>query len=437
MDSTVLRNARKVIMSTNKMDRREFLQTLAFGAAALSAAGFGPLRALAQTARGAMSTAPSGKRLLILNLAGGFDPLYVLQPDLGSLADRRPGLFQDPNTLLPFSGQLGLTPSFPLLGELFAKGEALVVHRAGVLNATREHQSSESTNARGTFDRRAPQQRGGWVQRVADANPRSFTRFTDVVDLANGNPTVTGGRYSAASVNPALQTFARGSIPEVRALRDAKVYELESVSVKTPLSLTGAQGSLTAAALSETLAKAVTDEAQARAALGTAIRPYPATRLGETVSAVETVFSQLGTQIAYVRTAGFDTHLSQADRIVQLFGGVNEVLSVLRSNLIARGLWDDTIVLTTTDFGREIRVNSSQGTDHGRGADVFVLGSSVAGGRIIGEDYTDAEFAEPARFLEMRINVQNILRETVAELGYEPDAAFQPFAGEERLGLFA
>jgi uncharacterized protein (DUF1501 family) len=422
-------------MNTPKMGRREFVQGVAYGAAALSALGLGPLRSLAQVAA-ARSTAPSGRRLLVLNLAGGFDPVYVLQPDLGALADLRRGLFQDPGTLLPFSGQLGLTPSFPLLGELFQRGEALVVHRVGVINSTREHLSSERTNARGTHDRRAPAQRGGWVQRVADANPGSFQRATDIVDLASGNPTVSGGSFAAASVNPALQTYAPASLPEVGVLAQAGVYELDAVSIQTPLSRANAQGTLTANALSESLARALADETAARVMLGSALMPYPDSGLGRTMQAVETVFSQLQTQVAYVRTGGFDTHFTQRDRIAELFADVNGALAALRNNLVAKGLWEDTIVLTTTDFGREFRMNSSRGTDHGVGADTFLIGPSVAGGRIIGEDYSAADFTGK-RFLDMRINVQNVLREVVAALGYEPEASFNAFEGQQALGLFA
>jgi uncharacterized protein (DUF1501 family) len=147
------------------------------------------------------------------------------------------------------------------------------------------------------------------------------------------------------------------------------------------------------------------------------------------MQAVETVFTQLGTQVAYVRTGGFDTHTDQRNRIAQLFGDVNGTLTALRSNLIAKGMWEDTIILTTTDFGRELRMNGSMGTDHGVGYDTFILGPSVKGGRIIGEDYGPADFAQDKRFLDMRVNSQNILREVVGALGYEPEGPFEAFAG--------
>ena len=50
-------------------------------------------------------------------------------------------------------------------------------------------------------------------------------------------------------------------------------------------------------------------------------------------------------------------------------------------------------VLVTTEFGRRVYENASQGTDHGRGFAAMLLGDSVAGGQVHGrwplEEITD------------------------------------------------
>src|SRR5262249_42246605 len=45
--------------------------------------------------------------------------------------------------------------------------------------------------------------------------------------------------------------------------------------------------------------------------------------------------------------------------------------------------WKQTAVLTMTEFGRTARVNGTKGTDHGTGTVAFVLGGTVAGGRVM------------------------------------------------------
>ncbi len=42
------------------------------------------------------------------------------------------------------------------------------------------------------------------------------------------------------------------------------------------------------------------------------------------------------------------------------------------------------VVMVTTEFGRVAAVNGSQGTDHGSGYCMMVLGGGVRGGRVLG-----------------------------------------------------
>jgi uncharacterized protein (DUF1501 family) len=47
--------------------------------------------------------------------------------------------------------------------------------------------------------------------------------------------------------------------------------------------------------------------------------------------------------------------------------------------------WSDTVVVVISEFGRTFRENGNRGTDHGHGSVYWVLGGSVRGGRISGE----------------------------------------------------
>jgi uncharacterized protein (DUF1501 family) len=47
--------------------------------------------------------------------------------------------------------------------------------------------------------------------------------------------------------------------------------------------------------------------------------------------------------------------------------------------------WRKTTVIVVSEFGRTFRENGNGGTDHGHGSVYWVLGGSLTGGRIAGE----------------------------------------------------
>jgi uncharacterized protein (DUF1501 family) len=47
--------------------------------------------------------------------------------------------------------------------------------------------------------------------------------------------------------------------------------------------------------------------------------------------------------------------------------------------------WNNTVVVVLSEFGRTFRENGNRGTDHGHGTVYWVLGGSISGGTIVGE----------------------------------------------------
>ncbi len=94
----------------------------------------------------------------------------------------------------------------------------------------------------------------------------------------------------------------------------------------------------------------------------------------------------LKTKIYMVNLGGFDTHSAQVDTSTTT-GTHADLLSKLSEAITA--FMDDTVFLniehrvmgmTFSEFGRRIMSNSSQGTDHGAAAPLFVFGKDVQSG---------------------------------------------------------
>ncbi len=77
---------------------------------------------------------------------------------------------------------------------------------------------------------------------------------------------------------------------------------------------------------------------------------------------------------------GFDTHFNQPNRHKRLMRDLGTELAGLRDRLKAAGEWDDTLVMTYSEFGRRPAENGSRGTDHGTAAPLFFMGGSIRGG---------------------------------------------------------
>ena len=93
----------------------------------------------------------------------------------------------------------------------------------------------------------------------------------------------------------------------------------------------------------------------------------------------------IGTKVFYVTTGGFDTHAGQNVNLVggayyNLMGTLNDGLTAFSNDLRNQGLFEDTLVLVWSEFGRRITENGSFGTDHGAGALMMLLGGRVNGG---------------------------------------------------------
>ncbi len=84
-----------------------------------------------------------------------------------------------------------------------------------------------------------------------------------------------------------------------------------------------------------------------------------------------------GPRVAVFEVNGFDTHAAQ--------GGINgthtkclvEMDTIIQNLKISRKTYANSIILTVTEFGRTIKKNGGNGTEHGYGTAVFLAGGLV------------------------------------------------------------
>jgi uncharacterized protein (DUF1501 family) len=98
---------------------------------------------------------------------------------------------------------------------------------------------------------------------------------------------------------------------------------------------------------------------------------------------------------------------------------------------------EDIVLVTMSEFGRTVKEDGNNGTDHGHGNVMTVLGGPVRGGRVYGRwPGLEVEQLYERRDLAVTTDFRDVLGELVTgHLGQEMDRVFPGYKSGEPLGL--
>lgn len=112
---------------------------------------------------------------------------------------------------------------------------------------------------------------------------------------------------------------------------------------------------------------------------------YPATQLGSSLKNIAALIAAgLETRVYFASQSGYDTHVGQLASHSRLLQQLSDALLAFQTDLESRGLDQQVLLMTFSEFGRRPQENAAGGTDHGTAAPLFVMGTNTGGG-IIGE----------------------------------------------------
>jgi uncharacterized protein (DUF1501 family) len=359
---------------TTKVTRREFIRdgvaafTLSFAAPAF-------LVDIAR-AQGAVS-----RNLVVLYLAGGNDALSTIIPYTDPFYySRRPAIAVPAAQVLQIgtdaSGKaLGLHPRLTGLQTIFNQGRLAIIQRAGYQNSSRSH--FQGTDIWGTADP-ANSSGTGWLGRYLDTLP------SPVDPLAGWN--TSGATYRALS----------GNSISVPSITDPRNYSFASPNTGAE-AINERNSAIRLASLAgpdrPNLAFVNTSAMEAFATLdrvGSVVSyqptvTYPGNGFAQALRTVAgSIAKGIGTRVYWVQTGGFDTHSGQGNAggggYANLMTTVGDGLLAFYNDLQNQGLLNSTMMIQFSEFGRRISENGSQGTDHGAGGLMMVMGGGVRGG---------------------------------------------------------
>ncbi len=340
------------------MQRRDLLKLL----------GLAPL-----TIAGRLYAAPQTRtRLLIVFLRGAYDAANTIVPvssdfyyqSRPTLAIARPNP-ADPNAALPLDRDWGLHPALKdTLYPLYQKRQVAFIPFAGTDDLSRSHFETQDTIELGQSIEGSRDYQSGFMSRLVgqltDTQPISFT---DQLPL-----TFRGG---ASIPNIALNSVGKPAVDE----RQAKL--IQSMYQGTELAPQVAEGFT----VRDEVYKEVTAEMQE--ANRNAVSPKGFELAARRIGGLMKSRFNLG----FVDVGGWDTHVNEGGASGYLAGRLGELGHGLAGFAEAIGpAWNETVVVVLSEFGRTFRENGDRGTDHGHGSVYWVMGGSLKGGRLVGEE---------------------------------------------------
>lgn len=341
------------------------------------------------------AAASTSDTLVVLFLRGGIDGLHLLGPvDDKFYVDARPESLRV--TEKGNSQGLALSHDFAKhdfrlhaaaapLKELYDSKLLAFVHACGITSGTRSHFEAMDLIERGST-RAAPQgspgqqpsshAATGWITRhlmsmqehnlhlgdtpafaAMDRLPSSLLGFAQGL---SGKETKSLGLWQGEAQMAALRTMYAGDQP-FHSQATSALRAIEALHKHLPRNRKG-----------EVADYVPSSDAR-----------YPNGDLSESLQTLAQLIKlRVGLKVACVDFGGWDMHQSQSYffpvRTRELAHALHAFTTDIRDHL------SSTTVLVISEFGRRLKANKSEGTDHGHGTTMMALGANVQGGRIFG-----------------------------------------------------
>ena len=314
------------------------------------------------------------KRLLVVLLRGGLDGLAAVPPlaDKNLSKIRKDVLVQGANDL---DGFFGIHPNLKFLENEYHSGNAAFVHATSFPYTGRSH--FDGQNIMETGSEQAYAVTSGWVGRAMNA--AGFSSLAVSLPI----PIILRGNEVNSNYFPT--NFSKATKKEYAEVE--KMWKSDSQL----------NGMLKDISSRDTMKHG----------------------RGDTIDLVGYAASQMhktnGPRVGLLEIDGFDTHALQGNEQGEHAELLEELDNILRFFKKRMGpLYDDTAIVTVTEFGRTAFENGTQGTDHGWGSSIILAGGLVKGKQVVSDwpGLSKRNLFED-RDLKMTIDARDIYAEVV------------------------
>jgi uncharacterized protein (DUF1501 family) len=321
------------------------------------------------------------------------------------------------NLSLDLDGRFALHPQLQALKPLWDSSQLAIVHAAGSPDSSRSHFDAQDFMESGMASTKTDD---GWLNRALTASADVST--LRAVALGKELPRTLRGRSAAVPV--AVDNLSKFQMQNQEA---AAMFESMYASSSDSGLKQQANGTFEAMRMIDSVLKqSYTPEggAQYVGEFGRKLRQL-----------AQLIKSNVGVEVAFADMNGWDHHAQENSQLPLM---LNEFGSSLAA--FARDMGDrmqDIVLVTMSEFGRTAAESGNQGTDHGHGGVMMVLGGPVKGGKVFGKwPGLEPEQLFEGRDLAVTTDYRDVLGELVRDhLGGKPETVFPGFSVGAPMGL--
>jgi len=302
------------------------------------------------------------KRLVIIQLAGGNDGLNTIIPHNNDIYyNSRPRLAITKD-IIKLNDDLGFHPSLAPLRSLFDNGELSIINNVGYPNPVRSH--FRSMDIWQTASGSDEYLQSGWLGRYLDTHgekPYNALEMDEQLSLA-----MKGEHFNGIATNDYRVLYNTSKDPYFKNVlnhyNDAHLSEHNlGYLYQTMIEAKSSANYI----YENTKVKLSQEE-------------YPKNGFARQLKNVaQFINSGLETKVFYTSLGGFDTHANQPNRQKRLLSQYANSVSAFVKDLKRNETFEDTLILTFSEFGRRVKQNAANGTDHGSANNVFIIGKKL------------------------------------------------------------
>ena len=299
-------------------------------------AGFASLSLLGAPIFNVRAAGMAKKNLVVVMLRGGMDGLTAIQPNDRRMEKVRPDILVQ--GVKKLTSDFNLHPRLRSFMSCWQEGKASVVHATSIPYQMRSHFDGQNLMESGGHTPYAD--KTGWLGRGIEAAELGG------LAISLPMPLILRGNHAPDNFYPTWLTLPSGT--------DLDLIE---------------QSYTDGSALADVMAK---------------VRARPVSMMQQignndahelAVIAAQELQREDGPRVAVFDIGGFDTHAAQGGEDGEhgeKLGDFDKVLAALKQGLGQS--FDDTLILTLTEFGRKVEQNGGYGTEHGYGTAILMAG---------------------------------------------------------------